>query len=91
MSIKAKRRSGLVLFIVGLTIAVAAYLSVGGTIRGLEQNDIAFSTLFVGVPLALLGLVIMLLPKSVLESKQARIDHLEKRIAQLERNQKNTP
>jgi len=86
-----KRVFGLVLFIVGVIILIGAYIVTGGTWRGFEQNDLAFTALFVGIPLVLSGIISLVLPARLLVSNGEKINRLEKRIAQLERNQKNTP
>lgn len=91
MTTQARRKTGLVLFLVGLIIAVAAYLITDGQLTGYSGNTIAFVALIVGGGLALSGLVSMLLPKHPVERRFEKIDQLEKRVAQLERERKNTP
>lgn len=86
-----KRLFGLVLFIVGLVILIGSYIVTGGTWRGFEENDLAITALFVGIPLVLSGLLTLALPERLLQSNAEKINRLEKRVAQLEQERKNTP
>ncbi len=86
-----KRISGLVVLVIGLVILAGAYISTGGVWRGITQNGLAFTALFVGAPLVLVGFFNLVLPERMLQSNREKIGHLEKRVAQLERERKNTP
>lgn len=86
-----KRISGLVVFVIGFIILAGAFISAGGIWFNIQQNGLAFTALFVGAPLVLVGFLNLVLPERMLQSKREKIGRLEKRVAQLERERKNSP
>jgi len=91
MTTQMRRKAGLVIIIVGLML-LGFSLTIGGE-NPLTRDLVGLTSVFQisGVGIALLGLLTMVVPKDPMEKRAEKIDQLEKRVAQLERERKNTP
>ena len=90
MMTQARRKAGLVIVVVGLLI-LGFSLTIGVD-NPLTRDLIGLTSVFQisGIGVALLGLLTMVAPKDPMEKRAEKIDQLEKRVAQLERERKNT-
>lgn len=91
MITQKRRKAGVVIVIVG--VIVFGFSFVIGNANSPIRDLVEFIPVvqLSGVTIALLGVLTIVAPKDPMERKLEKIDQLEKRIAQLERNQKNTP
>ena len=91
MTTQKRRSSGLVIFLLGIIVLGAAFIIGDGQISAYGGNSYSFVGAIVGVGLILGGFVSAIFPKTSVERRFEKIDQLEKRVAQLERERKNIP
>ncbi|MBK8027970.1 MAG: hypothetical protein IPK17_00345 [Chloroflexi bacterium] len=91
MITKNRRKAGLVIFLLGLIVLGAAFIIGNGQISAYNGNSYSFVGAIVGGGLMLGGLASAISPKTSQERRFEKVDQLEKRVAQLERERKNAP
>lgn len=91
MITKNRRKAGLVIFVVGLLIF--GFSLIIAPDNPLTRDLVGLISVFQisGIGVALLGLLTIVAPKDPMERRAEKMDQLEKRVAQLERERKNTP
>lgn len=91
MITKNRRKAGLVIFVVGLLIL--GFSLIIAPDNPLTRDFVGLISVFQisGIGVALLGLLTIVAPKDPMERRAEKMDQLEKRVAQLERERKNSP